>query len=317
MDYIFNELSIKEVDNIHSARSILEDFVKTCAKAQKTLSLSTLRIPETIGSLYNIVLAKDYPVAKWCHDQEIDHDIRQMFYVIVANPPLLKDEEINELDTFNSSYFSFNGKESKGLGVAHLLQTLAVSLATDDCWDTDKIILVHDYFDSNYDVVSKSVDINNAAKLGHIDSHVDYFIEKRKALISKCSEIWNQRETVFPNLIFCGKTHKQLTKGLGSRYVYQIYDRLKSLNEYLNTWKTGNFDISDFTTQQNLTCSPESDCTLRLYGDQRRFSIPGKGTELFTLHIKTGDLRFYFLPDIVTRKAYIGYIGVHLDTCTG
>ena len=317
MDYIFNELSIKEVDNIHTARNILTDFVKTCSKAQITLSLNTLRIPETIGSLYNIVLTKDYPVAKWCHDQEIDHDIRQKFYAIVANPPLLKDEEINELDIFDSSSFTFNGQKSKGLGVSHLLQTLAVSFATDNCWNTDNIVLLHEFIDNNYEIVTKSVDILHGSKIGHIDNHVDYFSERRKALITKCSEIWNQRETIFPNLIFCGKTNKQLTKGLGSRFVYQIYDRLKSLNEYLNTWKTGNFDIADFKAQQNITCSSESDCTLRLYGDQRRFSIPGKGTELYTLHIKTGDLRFYFLPDIETRKAYIGYIGVHLDICTG
>ena len=317
MDYIFNELSIKEVDNIHSARSILEDFVKTCSKAQKTLSLSTLRIPETIGSLYNIVLTKDYPVAKWCHDQQIDHDIRQKFYLIVANPPLLKEEEINELDIYESSDFKYDDKKSKGLGVSFLLQTLSVSLKTDDCWNTNNISLIHEYIDSKYEFISTPIDVKHGSNISHIDDHLNYFLEKRRLIISKCSEIWNQRETSFPNLIFCGKTHRQLTKGLSSRYVFQIYDRLKSLDEYFSTWKTGNFDESDFKSKHNITCSPESDCTLRLYGDQRRFSIPGKGTELFTLHIKTGDLRFYFFPDILTRKAYIGYIGVHLDTCTG
>ena len=56
MDYIFNELSIQEVDNIHTARSILTDFVKTCTKVQSSLSLKTLRIPESIGNLYNVFL---------------------------------------------------------------------------------------------------------------------------------------------------------------------------------------------------------------------------------------------------------------------
>lgn len=315
MDYIFNELSIKEVDNIHTARNILTDFVKTCSKVQSTLSFETLRIPESIGSLYNVFLTKDYPVSKWCHDHEIDHDIRQKFYLIIANPPLLNNDEITELDTFETSYFNYNTHESKGLGVAFLLETLAVSFLTENCWDTNNITLNHEYFEENDKVVSNLINVKHGSKIGHIDTHVEYFNEKRRSFISKCSEIWHQRETIFPNLIFCGKTQKQLTKGLSSRYVHQIYDRLLSLNEYIKTWQTGEFDVSDLVTNQNIKCSTESECTLRLYGDQRRFSIPGKGTELFTLHIKTGDLRFYFYPDSLTRKAYIGYIGSHLNTC--
>ena len=317
MDYIFNELSIKEVDNIRTARNILKDFVMTCSKVQSTLSLETLRIPESIGNLYNVFLTKDYPVSKWCHDPEIDHDIKEKFFIIIANPPLLKDDEITELDTFESSYFNYERMESKGLGVSFLLETLSVSFLTDNCWDTNGITLNHEYFDENVEVVTKNINVKHGSKISHIDTHIDYFNEKRRSIISKCLEIWNQRETIFPNLIFCGKTQKQLTKGLSSKYVYQIYDRLLSLNNYINTWHAGEFNVNDFISNKNISCSPESECTLRLYGDQRRFSIPGKGTELFTLHIKTGDLRFYFYPDSVNRKAYIGYIGSHLDTCTG
>jgi hypothetical protein len=317
MDYIFNELSIKEVDNIHTARNILTDFVKTCSKVRSSLSLETLRIPESIGNLYNVFLTKDYPVSKWCHDHEIDHDIRQKFYLIIANPPLLNNDEITELDTFETSYFNYNAHESKGLGVAFLLETLAVSFSTENCWDTNDIIINHEYFDDNDEVVTNTINIKHGSKVNHIDTHIDYFNEKRRSIISKCSEIWDQRETLFPNLIFCGKTRKQLTNGLSSKYVYQIYDRLLSLNEYIKTWQSGEFNVNDFVTSKNIKCSTESECTLRLYGDQRRFSIPEKGSELFSLHIKTGDLRFHFYPDSSIKKAYIGYIGSHLETCTG
>lgn len=60
----------------------------------------------------------------------------------------------------------------------------------------------------------------------------------------------------------------------------------------------------------NLNISPESDSTLKKFGAQRMFSIPGIGKRLFSLHIKMGDgLRNYFFPDNSNRKVYIGYIG--------
>jgi hypothetical protein len=317
MDYIFNELSINQVETIHEVRSLLEAFVKTCIKAQNYLLLDTLRIPESIGNLLNISLVENYPLSKWCHDQEVDHDIKQKFYQIIANPPLLRLEEINELDTFTTSYFHFNLAESKGLGVAFLLQTLAVSFLTNTLWDNDNISITHEYFDEKENITSSLRDIKHCSKTDHVDSHVTYFNDLRRSLISKCSEIWENREELFPNLIFCEKTRKQLTKGISSKYVHQIYDRLLTLNEYLNSWQTGDFNLTDFVANNNVDCSHESDCTLRLYGDQRRFSIPNRGSEIFSLHIKTGDLRFHFYPESSSKKAYIGYIGSHLDTCTG
>ena len=85
----------------------------------------------------------------------------------------------------------------------------------------------------------------------------------------------------------------------------------------MNYWETGEFSYSDFEANSNVVCHPESDCTMDKYGDQRLFSLyPGR-SEYFVLHILTGDLRFHFFPDITSHKAYIGYIGPHLDTCTG
>jgi hypothetical protein len=317
MDYLLNELSITKVDTIHEARSLLEDFVKTCVKAKNDLLLDTLRVPESTGSLFNIILVENYPLSKWCHDQEVDHDIKQKFYQIVAYPPLLRPEEINELDINNTSVFYYNSVESKGLGVAFLLQTLAVSLLTETYWDTENITIIHETFDEKENIISSSKTIKHGSKTNHLDSHVQYFNDLRRSLISKCSDIWNNREDLFPNLIFCGKTPKQLNTGISSKYVHQIYDRLLTLNQYLDSWQTGDFNLTDFVMNNNVDCNYESASTLRLYGDQRRFKIPHRGSEIFSLHIETGDLRFHFYPESSTKKAYIGYIGSHLDTCSG
>jgi hypothetical protein len=50
------------------------------------------------------------------------------------------------------------------------------------------------------------------------------------------------------------------------------------------------------------------------YGNERIFQMPSGGTEIFELHIKTGDLRFHFYPDNKNFKIFVGYIGPHLNT---
>jgi len=317
MDYIFNELSLTRVHDIYKARVSLETFVKLCIGVKKTLKLETLRIPDSLGNLYNICIADDYPISKWCHDLEVDHDIRDKFRLIIANPPLLKSDEIIEHSEYERSCFSCNSKEAKGLGIAYLLDTLSVSLMTTDWWNSDKIAMKHDYFNEHEEIETKPIEVLHASKNDHLKTHIAHFEEKRVSFIKKCSEIWDKRETLFPNLVFCGDTERQLQRGIGSQFVFQIYERLLELNRYVGTWHDGEFSVSDLNSKTNLNCSTESDGTIRLYGDQRRFSVPEKGKIIFTLHIKTGNLRFYFYPDLQIRKAYIGYIGNHLDTITG
>ena len=94
----------------------------------------------------------------------------------------------------------------------------------------------------------------------------------------------------------------------------QIINRLKSLNDYAEHWKTGDFSYEDVNATTDLRISPESNNTIKNYGSLRRFTIPNQGKKLFDLHIKTGNLRFHFYPDNNNRKIYIGYIGKHLRT---
>lgn len=317
MDYILNELSLNQVDTKYEARSLLENFVKTCIKAKNDLFLDTLRIDESVGSLFHILVTKDYPISKWVKDIEVDYDLRQKFYQIVSQSPLLKKEEKNELDIFSLSVFKHDGIEAEGLGVAYLLETLAVSLIDIGVWNNNILSISHDYFDEDENIISENRNVVHSSKDQHVATHIEYFNDLRSSLLSKCSDIWLNKGELFPNLIFCGKTKKQLLNGISSKYVFQIFDRLKALNEYTNSWKTGDFSIVDFKRNYNVDCSGETDCTLNIYGDQRRFSIQGIGSRIFDLHIKTGNLRFHFFPESSTKKVYIGYIGPHLDTCKG
>ena len=251
MDYILNELSINTLPSIIEARKALNTFVETCINAKKSLNFETLRIPEDVGSIYDIELSSGYPLSRWLHDIDVDYDLRQKAYQIVANPPLLKQSEIAE-DIISCYYY--NSQEIKGFAAAGILNALAVSILTDNKWDCQEVEIRKEYFNETEAVVSENITIKHASQKEHLNSHQIYFQTLRNVALQKCKQIWEQREQLFPNLIFCGKTKKQLTSGLSSKYVHQIFDRLSSLNNYLNTWSSGEFYVTDFVSKNNVDC---------------------------------------------------------------
>lgn len=314
MDYILNELSVSKLPSIQEARNVLNTFVETCINAKNLLNFETLRIPEEIGSIYNIELSNGYPLSKWLHDNDVDFDTRQRVYQIIANPPLLKQSEV---ETNPLSYYYYQKQEVKGFAAAAIINTLAVSFLTDNKLDNANIEIQHEFINEAEEIVAENIAVKHAVKKDHIVNHQAYFQQLRNESLQKCKQIWEQRNELFPNLVFCGKTKKQLITGLSSKYVHQIFDRLTSLNNYLRDWSVGEFNVSDFVSKNNVDCSDESDCTIQKYGDERKFTIADGTSVYFRLHIKTGDLRFHFYPDNQSKKAYIGYIGKHLNTCTG
>jgi hypothetical protein len=79
-------------------------------------------------------------------------------------------------------------------------------------------------------------------------------------------------------------------------------------------WKTRDFSYQNVNDTSSLRISPESVSTMNLFGEDRRFQMPTGGTQIFELHIKTGNFRFHFYPDNKSKTVYIGYIGPHLRT---
>lgn len=125
---------------------------------------------------------------------------------------------------------------------------------------------------------------------------------------------WKKRVFLFPMLVFCGEVQHQVSRLGTSKYFDQIIEKLIVFNSAVNKWERGNFNYRIINQNFALNISEESEQTMRKYGFQRRFQLPSGRTELFELHIKTGDLRFHFYADNSNRTVYVGYIGNHLST---
>jgi len=128
--------------------------------------------------------------------------------------------------------------------------------------------------------------------------------------------LWERKENLFSKLILCPDVEEHLKK-IGSQYLSQIIKRLIALDKYaVKEWTKGKFDYQKANASSSLRISPESEATMsqKKYCEQRTFRMPNGTTRCFELHIKTGDLRFYFYPE--DGKIFVGYIGKHLSTMT-
>jgi len=318
MVYMFNELSLTQVDSKDSARLILETFVKSTIKA-KELGFSEIRLYEkSLQNLYHLRLIDGYRIDNWLVDSEINSDLQDSFREIITSAPLLSHEDIFNKELYERSefYLTFdnNVHQAYGFGAAFIYSTLAISLATHHEWLKPSIFI------QNYSISLENIECTDTVKVLHFSSakmfetHKQWIEDEQKKSIRKSIDLWIRREEYFPNILFGVDIETHLNKIELSRKVDQVFSCLKKLDDYAITWREGGFSLNDLRSQSLMDISGESDSTMNKYSVERKFRLSNGFKEQFEFHIKIPDLRIYFLPDEKTHKITVGYIGKHLRT---
>ena len=315
--YMLNELSIDSVSTIPEIREILKQFVLATVKANRA-GFRDLRIYLDSGSiLYSLPFMDDYKMSDWLNDPSVNFDMKAKFRDILSSSPLVRPEELIEIDIYNRSEFQHTHegitKVAHGLGAAYIHQTLCLSFLSREYWTKSHIDISH--YQINVSGSNSTVDVR---KVYHFFdevsfvSHTDWIQNIQLKALQRSEDLWINRTTIYPNLVFCQEVKSQIMKVGASKVLNQIFDRLHALNSYVADWTVGDFDYLDLNSKTNLRVSPESDTTINKFGTLRKFKISDGRKVVFTLHIKTGNLRFHFYPDNASQTVYIGYIGSHL-----
>ena len=318
MVYMFNELSLSKVNAISDARNVLEAFVKSSIRA-KEFGFTEIRLHESVKDLYQFNLLDNYRIDTWLKDNEVDYDIRDRFRDIVANPPLLREDEINEKEVYERSEFHKTIDENKhsvfGLGAAHVYGTLAISLATHQEWLKSSVSIQHYSLNHQGTESTTDVEVFHFSSKEILETHKDWIEKEQKESLEKSIDLWNKREEYFPNILFGTDLENQLKKiGLTKKF-YSIVDCLKKLDSFAKTWSAGGFNLNELKEHSLMDISGESATTMQKYSVERKFRLSDGQKAQFELHIKIPDVRIYFLPNEVTHKITVGYIGNHLRTC--
>lgn len=299
MRLVLNELSIKEC-SVAEVSNLYESFFKMCINAGKSHNRKASIISVNRFSEFNF--HKDLLFQQWVSGQT--KDLKNLIISMVSKSPLILDYP----------YYSFNGKNSKGLGYAFENNLLAISFDVDQLWRHTTLPIKLEYIDEDSNsLVEENVEVRHAYDGGSVQYHESYLDQsilrdnKREALeIDSGTMLWTKRQELFPSLSFCSQIEQQIANFSGDLLV-NLINRLIEMNHYFSNWTTGDFDRNAF----GGNCRLESQTRVNQFNNRLNIACPDGEIRLFSLHCNFSlhGQRMHFVPDQTKRICWIGYIG--------
>ena len=176
LEMVLNDLSSTPLaEDEWAARQRMERFVEMLRVA---VSLKVERVLRTENGLNAVELAPSYPIARWLNDSEVDQETRRYLRRLATNGPYLKDIIDPEVQNdFELSDFFHEDRKASGLGVAFLLDLLAISFRSHFIWEVSLLSLTVTQLRGN-EIQNSIVPIKHASCKDHILEHRDW-IKKR------------------------------------------------------------------------------------------------------------------------------------------
>lgn len=306
---IFNELSSLHVDNFdkEKARNIINDFVELLHKMNGKEDFRGLI---TTQDFFDFTIS-NYSISEWLSDPIVKKS-HKIFLRTFFNKCRTIESNDYSLKEFEMTY---NSQSINGIGclVATEFKENTISLKTSLVWNAEEIngkVLTYE----EGCILDEFVTINNLSETNHFDDLEARIFEIEFSMISSGQDLWEKRESLFPNLIFCESIKDQLYKDPEKFHIEQVAKKLLRLQEYFSSYN-GIYS----PTELGMKARTESETVKnnRFLKGLRYFKKPDGIADYFYDHIGfTGKYcgRIHFLPDDSLKKCYIGYIGVHLPT---
>lgn len=317
MDLVVNELAFE-----HPCDSELD------AKNRMVTLIATIRSLTGLGFAKRLCVTKEflsielfngYPVTRWLNDRTIPQTERMFVKTILSTAPYLEDMIETQILQRNGVFdFEHEGKTAKGLGLAWLMDGPAVSVKDAPPFENDPVTIQvasqteessEDEFDiDNYDVCCLTFPHQVERRKAWLEERV-----ARSKLCSSGPEFIATKDKLFPNLIFCESSVKQISNLSGSEpWFGNLLEHCQALNDSIGNWADGEFKLD------GIDWSDESTQTLK-NGELaaiRTFKCPDGEFRLMSRHtkIKFANIRIHFLPVQATKTCFVGYIGTHLET---
>ena len=313
-DFLLNELSLRTpAENVHNARIAMNSLTSTLSALRKATSqlpfLPSLRVDHSFAYAE---LAPGYNVAQWQDDQAVDSISRGLLKSFAARGPYLKDLPTEVTDEFPIVYhYTFNGDNCLGLGYAHLLRGLAVSIAIEDCWKVASVDVEAHHLTEELEEVFVAT-VPHASEVAHIATNEAFIlarVDEYKTPIVNFEDLWAHRAALYPDLRFTAEVKNQLND-LDISQLPGIMSSLASYNAYSARWAA---TASAFSHREMLHVTPESATRIKTFGELLTFGWRGKD-RLFSLHgrFTPGAGRIHMWPDLGTRELVIGYVGLKI-----
>lgn len=315
MNIIFNELSVhQEISNFiekDCERSIITKFVKILHKVKQNLEYDGLI---TTHDIYSFKISSEYGISDWLKDPLVKKEQKDFFRTFYAQ----KCRYIQNED-YPLAEFEIQLDECKYIGLGCLVASemcnSIISLQTHELWLNEIIEgWTNTFYEEDDEIITKAIQLSNISESIHLANLEVTARNDCLAMVSSGQDLWEKREQLFPDLIFCESVKDQLYDNLSKFHIEQVAKKLIRLQEYF----TGYDGV--FVPKDLGFCSRTESETVKSNSDLKKlrlFEKPDGVKEYFYNHIGfTGNFcgRIHFLPDDTNRKCYIGYVGRHLRT---
>jgi len=310
VEMVLNDLSVRvPARDVYAARERMQTLIDTIRAATTSRVARVLR---TSSNLQDMEISPGYSFVQWRNDSMVDRETRLFFKTLAAKSPYLDDIlDRDLLDQATLTEGFFEGEIALGLAAAYSLDALALSLLSEECWNSAVLQVTIRAFDETDNLSDQDTDIMHASRSDHVREHLSWIGDRLTADIQDGHDLWTRKETLFPDLIFCAAVGASLTALFeGDSMLRPIIKRLEELQFYCRNWHGGPFDPSHLPSK----VSPESEATLENFPGSRTFRCPDGENRVFSWHARLTPLpwRLHFFP--CNGKIIVGYIGKHLPT---
>jgi len=199
VEMVLNDLSLlSPVSERGVARSLMTDLIAVLSTAQRS-GVKTLR---TRDNLYDLMLAPGYPIAGWLHDNQVEREERSFLRTLGTKTPLLAeiiDPSVQEEESLAD--FKHQGEPAYALGIAYLLNALAVSFHSESRWNCANLDLEITKLEDGTNAETATAELiltTSTAKLIHASRREHIVGHKSQIEYRLRTEPWHPQDELLP-----------------------------------------------------------------------------------------------------------------------
>jgi|JFJP01.1.fsa_nt_gi putative addiction module killer protein len=191
VEIVLNDISLPTpVKDKGTAICLMSELIGVLSTAW-TYGIKTLR---TQDNFYDLLLADNYRVASWLNDNRVEREEQSfMRRQLDIKTPLLADLATNIYDEDALSEFRCQGVVARAIGIAYLIDALAVSFLSDAKWDVDTLdIGIESLEEVSEELNVRTESIIHASRRDHILKHKPEIQNRLN------SEPWHPKDDILP-----------------------------------------------------------------------------------------------------------------------
>lgn len=312
MFFTFNDLSARK-NNICTEDEARQEFQKLASFCHGLSSLSVVEEMMLPDTFFSISLFNNYNISDWLSDTNVPITKRQFMRRFLDKHRRFYGEK----DIEGEFCIAIDGQDHKSVGCAFALERdhTLLSLSTNEVWKNITICGKYTSLDEFGELLTTDHSIENvwtdmtSVQLTAIQRERLFFN------ISSGQDLWENREKLYPNLVFCECVKTQLMEDSEKYHITAVMKKLERFQEYFSNcgekYDPFELGLGARTESETVKSNPK-------LKKLRCFKLPNGEEKYFFDHVgfsgKYSGGRIHFLPDNKNQKCYIGYIGKHLDT---